>query len=450
MVPEQKVFSLPGDNLAAPSAITGYTQPDLLSPPMALSSKYSTLPLRSPVLLVRFLYDFLRDVHRSGKSVELLSFIIWEVQHRLRLAPRRKYVVILPGASSSVAPDSTLVTDLPGVEEMPLAWKWLVISPEGREWGVLHEGPEILYFRPTSGSLPVRLLTFPGAIKSLHRCRSGVLFLASRGVIYRSDDGVSFEPVLSLASEISWFLFNNGLAELPDGGLLLGEYGSIWLGDRWQSIAYLYRSADGGRTWEKIDSLVRRGVNKHIHVVRYSETTKSLLLTDGDNHKKLWFNHSLSAFDRFARFLPGEGWKLVNQLHLSKGGYTSAIDGRSTLLLGSDYMGGTNFIVRTRDGRRFDSRILPDPYRRAPIMNMVRIDTVQGPEIWASAYYSIGGTNRCVLLYTRDDGETWHRFLDYDGSIFAAELVSQSPGRVSYFYLTITGPSGSKTFRISR
>ena len=45
----------------------------------------------------RNLFRFLRDVYRTGKTREVVSFVIWEALHRLGWFPRRSYLQFNPG-----------------------------------------------------------------------------------------------------------------------------------------------------------------------------------------------------------------------------------------------------------------------------------------------------------------------------------------------------------------
>jgi len=240
--------------------------------------------------------------------------------------------------------------------------------------------------------------------------------------------------VLRLSTPISYFLFNNGMTELPDQTLLLGEYGSIWHGRAWQNMAYVYHSSDGGETWQAADFLQRQGVNKHVHVVQYSALFNTVFLTDGDNRKQLWINSSLTHFDRQAT-KTGEGWTLLNRHHYQLGGYTSMAETGSAVLFGSDYLGGTNFVVHTTDGKNFEKLVLPDPYRRSPIMHMVTRQTQAGYEIWAASYSCLAGETRSLLMYSRDSGRSWSKVVDFDGKYHEVRIVSSSSDTL---YISIT------------
>ena len=123
------------------------------------------------------------------------------------------------------------------------------------------------------------------------------------------------------------------------------------------NLASLYVSKDGGSHWEKTDFLQQQGVNKHIHLVKYSARLKQLFLTDGDNKKQLWRNEGLQKFtqqDSKRLF----GWQLLNRFHWQMGGYTSMLNHDEGVMFGTDYLGGTNFMVHTDNGLAFRREVI--------------------------------------------------------------------------------------------
>ncbi|WP_461106348.1 exo-alpha-sialidase [Spirosoma koreense] len=323
-------------------------------------------------------------------------------------------------------------------EPLHTDWRYCIEDNHGTLWGCLFSSLTTLCCAENSNLRPRPVYVFAEPIDSLFINRSGCLFVASGGVIYRSStQGASFEAVLQLSSPISHFLYNNGMTELPDQALLLGEYGSVWENDHWQNMAFLYYSIDEGLSWTKNDFLQRNGVNKHIHVVRYSQLLRATLLTDGDNKKQLWVNSTTTRMaERASR--KSDGWHLVNRFHYQMGGYISVAEADDMILLGSDYLGGTNFLIRTQDGKRFDRKVLPDPYRRSPIMNMVSRLTPTGKEIWAVTYSCLSSKNRCLLMYSRDQGKSWSKVIDFDGTRSEVRLVNSSVNPSSRLYISIT------------
>jgi hypothetical protein len=222
------------------------------------------------------------------------------------------------------------------------------------------------------------------------------------------------------------------MTETPDKTLIIGEYGNVWEENGWRQLAYLYLSSDEGETWQRLDFLINKGTNKHVHLVKYSKLFNKVFMTDGDNYKKLWVCDSPNASD----LLNPNKWRPVNKFHIQMGGYTSAVENDEAVLFGTDYQGGTNFIVETRDGEKFTKRIVPDPYRRSPIDNMVHRRSKKGNEIWANLPYSTANT-KCLLMYSKDSGRTWKRVLEYSRARHKVWLISSSNEIADALYFSI-------------
>jgi hypothetical protein len=182
---------------------------------------------------------------------------------------------------------------------------------------------------------------------------------------------------------------------------------------------------------------MQQGVNKHIHLVKYCARLNAVLLTDGDNKKQVWVNSAMTHLDKQAG-KRREGWRLINKHHHQTGGYTSMAETKDNTLLGSDYLGGTNFIVSTSDGKRFDKLVLPDPYRRSPIMNMIIRQSASGNEVWASSYSCLSNKAKSLLMCTNDSGQSWARIIEFDGTKNEVRIASSSPTPSSILYLSIT------------
>ena len=226
------------------------------------------------------------------------------------------------------------------------------------------------------------------------------------------------------------------MTQLPDHTLLIGEYGSIWHGKKWQNLAYVYHSSDGGETWQTADFLLRQGVNKHVHLVQYSALLEAVFLMDGDNKKQAWVNTSLSDFGEQAD-KQRNGWQLLNTHHHQTGGYMCMAETNEAVLFGSDYLGGTNFIVSTTNGRQFRKVVLPDPYRRSPVMNMVVRQAADGPEVWAVSYSCLTGKAKSLLMCSKDSGKSWSRVIEFDGTKHEIRFASSAKSSDS-FYVALT------------
>ena len=387
---------------------------------------------------------FLRDIHRYGKSRELVSFMVWEAFHRLRLFPQSRYlqlngddVLVLPKEGLN---DAGFRQDLDSffrgrglaVSSVPHNWKLLFKGNRGEIFGCMYPDDRSLYRSDDDGASVAFVQRFPTRIKSVFVSSRGAVVVSVKGAVYSSpDNGGVFAKTLDLASPESWIRHNNAITETPDGTLLMGEYGNVWNGDGWKVLAYLYASSDDGATWDSSDFLIGQGANKHVHLVKYSRLFNKVFVADGDNKKKLWVSGPADPFDA-----QKPEWKAVNRFHIQKGGHTSAVESDEKLVFGTDYQGGTNFVVETRDGKVFTSQIVPDPYRRSPIENMVQRGSRGGVEIWANLPWSRSGT-KSLLMYSADGGQSWTKVLEYHKAHHKVSLLSSSNRNPDAVYFSI-------------
>lgn len=393
--------------------------------------------------LTRF-RQFCIDLYRTDKWRGLLSHLRWEVNHRIGAFSQSQYLqftdhqpVLL--TDSSPIPVMFSVGPSARAHRSALPWRMLLNRTGRAQWGCLFTDEPGLYVSRDSGQSATCCYVFAHPIQSLFLSAAGHLYVCSRGTLFRSDDGGnSFQDVLKMSSPDSYFLFNNGMTELPDGRLLVGEYGVVEQPNRrFQNLACVYYSTDRGENWQRTDFLIRDGVNKHVHLVKYSLHLNAIALTDGDTKKQVWLNRALTNIDRVAE-QRGAGWQRLNQLHYHTGGYLSMVSINGTVLFGSDYPGGTNFLLSTTDGLRFERKIVPDPYRRSPVVNMVTRRTRSGTaEVWAVLHNSIASTKRCLLMHSADAGTNWTRVLEYDGTRHEIKLVSSAHGCVERLYVAI-------------
>lgn len=420
---------------------------------MDVSSKYFSLLKRPSLYWVKYAWFFLIDIYRVGKLRELCSFALWELYHQLRLYQfGNQYINFTDNACHSLTSEAEASTQLENEQEnhsflserglrfQPVAidWKYCTQTNDGALWGCRFSQLNALYCSHDQSQSAILVYTFEHPITSLFLTRQDILFVCTNGMIYKSDDGgTSFRDVLQLSTRISYFLFNNGMTELPDHRLMIGEYGSIWHGKTWENLAYLYVSSDGGNTWTTSDFLMQQGVNKHIHLVKYCARLNAVLLTDGDNKKQVWVNSAMTHLDKQGSKRK-EGWRLINKHHHQTGGYTSMAETNENTLLGSDYLGGTNFIISTSDGKRFDKLVLPDPYRRSPIMNMIIRQSASGNEVWASSYSCLSNKAKSLLMCTKDSGQSWARVIEFDGTKNEVRIASSSPTPSAVFYISVT------------
>ena len=389
------------------------------------------------------LSGFIYDIYKSGKFRELVSFMVWEFFHKFRLFPKKKYLKFDNGEVLSLNNEklndldfSKKIKHLFKSKDLCLVrsdhnWKLHFIN-NGEMFGCLYPNDTDLYKSIDNDKSIIFIKIFPERIKSIYISSQNTIFVCVKGAVYMSsDDGSSFKKTLDMGSSESWFRHNNEMTETPDKTLIIGEYGNVWDKNGWRQLAYLYFSSDNGVSWETSDFLIQKGTNKHVHLVKYSKLLNKLLMADGDNKKKLWISNSLNSGGS-----KNPQWKPVNKFHIQMGGYTSVVENDEKILFGTDYQGGTNFIVETRDGIIFNKKIVPDPYRRSPINNMVQRKSKRGNEIWANLPFSTSGS-KCLLMFTANGGKSWNRVIEYDQNTHKIWLVNSSNEIADVFYFSI-------------
>jgi hypothetical protein len=87
-------------------------------------------------------------------------------------------------------------------------------------------------------------------------------------------------------------------------------------------------------------------------------------------------------------------------------------------------------------------RIVPDPYRRSPIDNMVQRKSRTGNEIWANLPYSTANT-KCLLMYTADGGRSWNKVIEYNRATHKVWLISSSDEIADELYFSIENLNNS-------
>ena len=114
----------------------------------------------------------------------------------------------------------------------------------------------------------------------------------------------------------------------------------------------------------------------------------------------------------------------------------SELDGK--ILFGSDYNGGTNFLVSTNDMIKFDSKVMPAPYRRAVFDRLVvRRNKKNEFEIWSTVRFKHSKKVRSLVMMSNDNGETWNRIIEYDGTQLGINIISNSKEIANELYLLI-------------
>lgn len=385
--------------------------------------------------------EFVGEVLRRGKHRELLSFILWELMYRCGIFACHGYLKIEgepalanvgSGLVSQGSRGSSNAASGLAVVRAALSWKVVYVDDRGGLWGSL-SGDTCALFKSVDGGRSVQLVhRFSGEIRCIFISNLGTVFVCVPGGIFKVDSGGECVLSLELSTEESSCLLHNGMTETPQGVLIIGEYGSVWKSNRWVSLANVYYSNDDGMSWKANDFLVRRGVNKHVHLVRYSSVLKGVVLTDGDNQKNAWVSRSVGSSGE------PQHWIRFGRWCLRMGGYTSMAEVDGRVCLGTDHLGGTNFIVHKEAGRGWRRRVVPGVYRRNPIINMVERRSTAGMEIWALLHSSMFPDTRCLLMVSRDGGESWRRFIEYDGRACEIRLMSSSRKPHSSVFFSIT------------
>ena len=388
---------------------------------------------------------FARDIYQYGKFRELVSFTVWEFFHQLGLFPKQKYLKFNNSEALTLEAETVNGLDFSekadhffrsrglSITRSDHNWKLLFSDNHKEIFGCLYPDDRDLYKSVDNGKSIIFVKRFLKHIKSIFISSQGTIFVCVEGAVYKSSDhGGSFTKSLDLGSSESFFRHNNEMTETPDKTLIIGEYGNIWDKRGWRKLAYLYFSSNEGETWERSDFLIKRGTNKHVHLVKYSKLFNKVFMADGDNYKKLWVTDSLNTAD----LMNPNKWKPVNRFHIQMGGYTSIVESDEKIFFGTDYQGGTNFIVETRDGKKFDKSIVPDPYRRSPVNNMLQRKSKTGNEIWASLPYSTDHT-KCLLMYTADGASSWNKVIEYNGAVYKVWLASSSNAISDELYFSI-------------
>jgi len=397
-----------------------------------------------PYLFLDFLL-FVHDAYKSRKLSELVSFMVWEVFHRFGLFPKKEYLEFknteavklekerLNGLDFSENIDHFFRNGEPRIVRSSHNWKRVFINNNEEIFGCLYSEDNKLYKSIDNGKSIVLIREFPKSIVSIFISSENTVFVCVKGTVYKSlDGGDSFKKSLDLSSSESYFRFNYGMTETPNKTLIIGEYGNVWNQRGWRNLAYLYFSSDDGETWERSDFLIKKGANKHVHMVWYSKLLNKIIVTDGDNKKRLWVSESLNSFD-----LKNLKWKLVNKLHIQTGGYVSIAENDEKILFGTDYLGGTNFVIESSDCEKFSKKIVPDPYRRSPIMKLVQRKSKKGNEIWALLPDATSSSSKSLLMYSLNCDKSWSKVIEYNSSTYGFQIISSSMEIADALYFSV-------------
>ena len=255
--------------------------------------------------------------------------------------------------------------------------------------------------------------------------KADILAAASVFVLPSYSENFGIAVVEALAVGLPCTVWHNhGIDETPEA-LVIGEYGIVveggWAGQFWRSVAYLYVTRDEGRSWLRIEYFVRNGASKHIHLVRYSPLLKRLIITVGDKRKQSYWTNSVDSLR------PEVLKKGLFGCFSWGGGHTAFAETGNEVLLGTDYHGGTNSIIVLRSGTDSRARMLPEPYRHSPVLNMHAISYERKSVVFAWLHSELRETWKSALIYSDDGGISWSRLFEYDARCLNISIVNSQP-----------------------
>lgn len=378
-----------------------------------------TLKYYNNLLKPKYLLQFIYDVIKTGKLSELTSFVIWEISYRLGFY--KNSLLKFNNHQSFVNLKS--YNSISGHHWLNLSkHKWdIFFSHNQMILGNTIESPNKLYLSE-NGEI-TEIYEFSNPIEAIYADKFSI-FVCIKGAMFKVNDELKVKEVLQFSTKESIFRHNSGFTIDEVGTLFVGEYANIWRNNSWQFVAYLYYSRDGGDSWIKSDFLENEGINKHIHLVWWSKLLKLLVLTDGDNKKKLWVNKSQNYSS--VSETQDAGWYDCTINHIQRGGYTAAVEVDECILFGSDYQGGTNCLISTKDMKNFDLQIIPNPYRGSYFHEMVTLVTGKRKLIIANLKCIFSSKNKSLLMTSLDDGNSWFKIIEYDGTNTKIRILNNS------------------------
>ncbi|KFF28448.1 beta propeller repeat protein [Chryseobacterium vrystaatense] len=395
----------------------------------------------SKINFLNFL-PFVNDIVKSNKSEELLSFLIWEFSWFFfkKNIKQVQFVNEKPSLLFNKSFNEVCLILHPNFCESSDDFSLVYFDKNSGIFGSMISNPSKLFFKDGVGNI-VQRFDFDNNIEGIFIDSRGSVFVCCGGIVFKStDSGFTFKKVLAFSSDQSRFLFET-ITETENNEILIGEYANVKKDRKWIFVGYIYISYDAGESWKKSDFLKNK-INKHIHIVKWIKSLKYLVLTEGDNKKGIWINNSNNYI------LQGKskekGWFRLNKFHIQKGGYTSLVETKKNIILGTDYYMGTNFIVSTANFKKFSSAMIPDPYRKSAVFRMLYL---RNGMVWGSLYNHVS-PNRSLLMYSRDFGKTWYKFLEYDGSMIKMSIVSNSGEDCFYVLIEDLFSDQFKTYKM--
>jgi|GEM_PF-6915666 hypothetical protein len=164
-------------------------------------------------------------------------------------------------------------------------------------------------------------------------------------------DGDVQDEGLVLSSPASRVL-DQGIAAAPDGTLVVAEYKHDACG---VSGAYAYVRRPYSDRWEAVTALAKR-VDKHCHIVVFDPYTARFYITCGDNRKMLACL-DVGPVRTDVHIISTGTWRA--------GGFMCAAVSDASIICGTDYTGGTNYLVEVSGGRIRNKSVLRMPFRRS-------------------------------------------------------------------------------------
>ena len=405
---------------------------------------------RTPFSVKKY-FNILIYLFHSKKIMELLSFAVWEIMYKLNINNKKiSFSNDIPLNYIDNTKSTLNSSEFYNISKCNNSWLILCQNSSDTIFGCKYDELNILYRYINEINIS-KLYEFKHSIQKIFINKKDTIYVCSGGVIYTSNDfGATFSNVLNLTTPESYFR-EEAITETPNGDIFIGEYANVREGKGWKFVGYVYHSGNNGKNWVKLDFLKKNGINKHIHILKWLDNIGGLVLTDGDNKKGVWINKSTNQFHKTSKSAQC-GWKKITKTHIQKGGYTGIIETKNKILFGTDYYGGTNFLVITKNLKKKQSLVIPDPYRRSIFHRLVsRADKNKNEEIWASLIFKERDKAKSLIMMSRDSGDTWTKVIEYDGTQFELHFILTSKYIQTKQYITAIDKTNSvaTTFCVS-
>lgn len=437
-----------------------------------LTEKYSKFFEKKGFLsyfkLIGLTPSFISDIIKSGKLVELKSFVIWEIMYYLGSFPKKSFLKFNKNYHidstnnfslekeklDNIIDNFNLNSDILKIEILEKALCVSFFDYYRKIYYGAEFNNNTFLLISNDGISFNSLNKFEEEIHALYVAKDGTTIVNSGNKIYRKNLNEQFELVLELSSTNSFLRHNGCFSEDNFGNLYIAEYGLNWdKNSNWLSLAYLYISKDNGKNWERIDFFKKMGANKHLHLVFYDDLHNCIIVTDGDNYKRLWINFTMKEMNKFANNPNEDGWYLYNKTHFQKGGHISSANFLNKTVFGSDYLGGQNFLLTSDNLLNYSIFVVPEPYRRNPINSLIKMQLGDKLILWASIHTMQNfGKSRGLIMFT-ENLDRWDKVFEYNGTKYLTSMISTTNNITNDIYLLIRQSEDSKnesiTLRIS-